>query len=36
MGMLVISHSEALLNRICTRIMSIDALNNHANCIEDQ
>lgn len=36
MGMLVISHSESLLNRICTRIMSIDALNNHANCIEDQ
>lgn len=36
MGMLVISHSEALLNRICTRVISIDALNNHANCIEDQ
>lgn len=36
MGMLVISHSEALLNRICTRVISIDALNNHANCIEDK
>ena len=36
MGMLVISHSEALLNRICTRVISIDALNKHANCIEDQ